>query len=128
MLSCDATLTGAMDQDTLRQLIASCRRARTRFVGSPPDLPSDWCPTRIKNPAVPDGFNIYFTDESAWNFIADHLEQERPFKLLTLDVPAGATAIVIEVSIRNYDRPLYIKVQVGKSNAAIGRSFHISHR
>lgn len=74
---------------------------------------------------MPNGY--YFTDESAWHFIADYLEQKRPYTLLTLDTPPGATAIVIEVPIRNHDRPLYIKVQIGKSNVAIGRSFHLSH-
>lgn len=114
-----------MHQESLRQLIASCKSAKSRFVGRPPQMPSDWCPLRIFNPNMPKGF--YFSEEAAWLFIADYLEKGHPYTLLTLDVPAGATAIVIEVAIPEYDRPLYIKVQIGKGNVAIGRSFHISY-
>lgn len=115
-----------MNADTLRQLIANCRRSRERVVGwNAGGLPSDWCPHKILNPKMPRGY--YFSDASAWEFIADTLEGGHEYEVIQLDVPAGAIALVMQVKINGYDRPLYIKIQVGARNKAIGRSFHISH-
>lgn len=117
----------SLDAETLRQLIQSCRRSRDRVVGRISDgTPSDWCPHKIPNPNLPDGF--YFSDQAAWEFIADRLEAGEPYKLLLLDTPPGAVAITMEILIPRIARPLYIKVQIGVRNRAIGRSFHESLR
>jgi hypothetical protein len=114
-----------MNADKLLQLIANCRRSRDRFLGSIAGFPSDWCPHKILNPDMPPGY--YFSDESAWEFIADKLAGGHPYEVISMRVPPGAVAIEMKVQIRGYDKHLYIKVQVGANNKAIGRSFHISH-
>ncbi len=115
-----------MNVDALRQLVTSCRKSKDRFVGRPEmGLPSDWCPHKILNPEMPLGY--YFTDESAWEFIACKLESGHPYEEVTLNTPPDARAIVMKIQIKGYQSHLYVKVQVGKANKPIGRSFHISY-
>jgi hypothetical protein len=110
-----------MNPETLRQLIANCRRKKGRFLG----FPRDWCPHRIPNPRTP---GYPFSDDSAFELIADHLESGQAFDVIALDNPVGAVALAITVKIDGMSQPLYIKVQVGQANVAIGRSFHPSER
>lgn len=108
-----------MNPETLRQLIISCRR-KDRVVG----VPSEWSPQRVKHPEMEGWF---FSDVGAWEFIADKLEAAHPYEELYLDNPPGALAIVMKVRLTVPDPLLYIKVQIGASNRAIGRSFHYSN-
>lgn len=115
-----------MNVDTLRQVIASCRRSRDRYVGKSSDgSPSDWCPHKVLNPDMPPKY--HFSEEAAWEFIADKLASGHAYEVIQMRVPPGAVAIEMKVAIKGYDKHLYIKVQVGHRNTAIGRSFHISH-
>lgn len=106
--------------DTLRQLISNCRRNSRRFLG----FPRDWRPHQILNPASKD---FYFTDSSAWEFIADHLELGHPYEVINLENPSGALALAMKIILPGGGQPLYAKVQIGP-NTAIGRSFHLSER
>lgn len=109
-----------MHPDTLRQLIANCRSPKGRSLG----FPRDWRPHSIPNPDYP---AMPLTDASAWEFIADYLESGRPYYEMTLNTPPGATAIYFETLI--VEQPLvYVKVQIGARNTAIGRSFHQTER
>lgn len=112
----------AVHPDSLRQLIVSCRTSSRRFLG----FPRDWCPHKILNPTLPEGF--YFSDESAWDYIACCLESGHSYTVLELKNPAGALAIQMTVTLPGNGQPLYMKVQIGASNKAIGRSFHLSER
>jgi hypothetical protein len=109
-----------MNADTFRQLVANCRLAKYRFLG----FPRDWVPHKVRNPDG--GFFPYFTDSSAWDFIAGKLEDGHPFEELTLDEPKGALAIVMHIELHPGEPLLYVKIQVGTGNKAIGRSFHYS--
>lgn len=109
-----------MHLDTLRQLIANCRSPKGRALG----FPRDWRPHTIPNPAYP---AIPLTDAGAWELIADYLESGKAFYEMPLQNPPGARAIYFEIQI--VDPPLvYVKVQVGARNMAIGRSFHRTER
>jgi hypothetical protein len=108
-----------MNPESLKQMIANCRHKDGRFLG----FPRDWCPSRIDNPAIP-GF--CFTEAGAWDFIADTLEGGHPYLEKVLDTPAGALAIEFEIELHADKPKLYVKVQLGKANKAIGRSFHYS--
>ncbi|WP_157288504.1 hypothetical protein [Uliginosibacterium gangwonense] len=110
-----------MNSEALKQLIASCRRKDRRTLG----FPRDWNPSRIRHPEIRD---FYFTEAGAWEFIADQLQANHPFTEIVLDNPAGALALVMEVKVTPDDPLLYIKLQIGKGNMAIGRSFHYSDR
>ena len=108
-----------MNSETLRQLIASCRRKHMRVLG----FPRDWSATRVKNPEN-DGY--CFTDAGAWEFIADKLETKHKFEEIVLDNPKGALAIVMKIQLTTSEPLLYVKIQLGVGNMAIGRSFHYS--
>lgn len=108
-----------MNPETLRQLIIGCRR-KDRIVSNA----SEWTPHRVKNPEM-EGWP--FSDFGAWEFIAGKLEEAHPYEELYMDYPQGALAIVMKVRLAVPDPLLYIKVQIGTSNKAIGRSFHYSN-
>lgn len=109
-----------MHPDSLRQLIANCRSAKGRILG----FPRDWRPHAVPNPANP-AFPL--TDASAWELIADYLESGKPYYEIPLQTPSGAMAICFETLI--VEPPLiYVKVQIGARNMAIGRSFHRTER
>ena len=90
-----------------------------------PDRPTKWCPGQVHNPnGVLDS---YFTDASAWEYIATKLENGHPVEVIRLDKPSGAKGYVMKIDIEP-DRPkLYVKLQLG-SGKIIGRSFHYSER
>lgn len=77
----------------------------------------------MPNPHVP---GYYFTDAGAWEYIADLLDANHPYEEIVLDTPLGAKAIVLLVPHPANPQHLYIKIQLGASNKAIGRSFHFS--
>jgi hypothetical protein len=109
-----------MNADTLRQLIKNCRNKKERFVG----FPRDWAPYKIINPAENEEC---FTDISAWEFIAEKLEAGHEFEEIRLNTPPGALAIVMKIQLTTEAPLLYIKIQIGARNKAIGRSFHYSY-
>lgn len=108
-----------MNSDTLRQVAANCRRKNERAVM----FPCDWNPGRVRNPEMS---GYFFTDLSAWEFIADKIDAGHPYEELRLDSPPGASAIVMKIELTPTDPLLYVKIQVGFRNKAIGRSFHYS--
>ncbi|GKS59859.1 hypothetical protein YTPLAS18_33860 [Nitrospira sp.] len=64
-----------------------------------------------------------FTEDSAWNFVADKLSEGHPFEEVSLKVPHGKRGYVLKIEIGS-DRPLlYVKLQIGMGTV-IGRSFH----
>lgn len=69
---------------------------------------------------------FYFTEAGAWEFIADKLDAGHAYEEIQLEVPKGALAIVMKIAITSDVPPLYVKIQLGVGNKAIGRSFHYS--
>ena len=112
-----------LSQSIRHELITLARRSQARVTEFHSDRPVDWRPRGVKNP---DGMvNDYFTDASAWEFIAAKLEEGHFVEIITLRKPEGATGYVMKVKIE-VDKPLlYIKLQLG-SGKIIGRSFHYS--
>lgn len=109
-----------MHPDTLRQLIASCRSPRGRMLG----FPRNWRPHTVRNPNFP---SMMMTDAGAWELIADYLESGGDFYEMVLDIPPGCPAIYFETKLVD-PLPIYVKVQIGSRNIAVGRSFHFSER
>lgn len=109
-----------MNPETLRQLVANCRKSSGRSIGRP----HEWTPHRVEIPGLP-GF--FFSDAGAWDLIADKLDEGIEYQEISLDTPYGSTAIVLCVGIDPKRPPVYMKVQVGNGSCAIGRSFHYSH-
>lgn len=112
-----------MTPESLRQLIANCRKKTVRTLG----WPRDWQPQTVRRPHG-DNFFPYYSDPSAWEFIADKLEGGYLYQEIALDNPKGAPAIemIIQLSTKPTDPKLYVKIQVGPGNVPIGRSFHHS--
>lgn len=69
-----------------------------------------------------------FTDDSAWEFIAEKLAAGHPYEDVLLDKPAGNRAIVLHIDLPGGTVPLYVKVEIGAANHPIGRSFHLSYK
>lgn len=107
------------------QLVILARRGKTRTTEFTRDRPTDWRPTQVRNPdGMLDG---YFTDPSAWEFIAAKLEDGHPVEIVELNKPVGAKGYVMKVDMEPGMPPLYIKLQLG-AGKIIGRSFHYSEK
>ncbi len=104
-----------------KQIALLARRKESRIVPRSPDMPCDWRPTTVTNPAA----NIPFTDISAWHYIADLVESGHPIETITLDKPPGETGFVMLVEMEAESPRLYIKLQL-KRGRIFGRSFHYS--
>ena len=108
-----------MHPETLRQLAQNCRRKDCRFLG----FPRDWNPGSVENP---DALGFPLTDFSAWDLIANLLDAGHPYEDFIFDNPRDAVGLVMKVRIHENKPDLYIKLQLGSGNKAIGRSFHYS--
>ena len=113
-----------MISDDLRKRLADFARRRERRVVGPfsKDLPCDWRPQNILNPES----GMPFTDASAWELIAERLENGHPVRQQTLEKPPGAQAVVLEVDLGPTQAILFVKIQIG-AERVIGRSFHPSY-
>jgi len=112
-----------LDSATRHELIILSRRSKSRVSKFIPKRPTDWRPGTVINP---DGvLEKYFTDASAWEFIALKLEQMHPVKVVNLRKPAGAKGYVMKIDIDANIPQLYVKLQLG-SGKIYGRSFHYS--
>ena len=90
-----------------------------------PDRPTKWCPGQVRNPYGE--LDSYFTDASAWEYIATKLESGHPVKVMQLDKPQGAKGYVMKIDIEPEMPQLYVKLQLG-SGKIFGRSFHYSEQ
>ncbi len=89
-----------MHPETLRQLIANCRRKTGRALG----FPIEWTPSKVKHPEL-EGY--FFTEMGAWEFVADKLEAGHSYEEMQLDHPKGALAIVMKIQLTTQDPHLY---------------------
>ena len=69
---------------------------------------------------IVDGF---FTDETAWTFVADRLDQGEGVQVNVLDKPPGRRGYVMKVDVGSDVPRLYIKLELG-SGRVWRRSFH----
>ncbi len=113
----------SLDTSIRKQLVILARRPSARVTEFTGERPTDWRPGQVRNPdGSLDGF---FTDASAWEFIATMLESDHPVEIVKLHKPTGAKGYVMKVDIEPGMSKLYIKLQLG-SGKIIGRSFHYS--
>lgn len=113
----------ALSRSIRRQLVTLARRSKARVTAFHPDRPTDWRPGQVRNP---DGeLDSYFTDASAWEYIAARLESEHPVEIMQLEQPSGAKGYVMKIDIEPEMPQLYVKLQLG-SGKIFGRSFHYS--
>jgi len=67
----------------------------------------------------------YFTDQGAWEYIAEALEDGKKVEVVELQKPQGAKGYVLLLQGVAPAKTIYVKLQLG-SDKVIGRSFHES--
>lgn len=122
---CSGKRGRGIDEATRRQLVNRARRQRSRTAAFTRDRPTDWRPTEVRNPNGV--LDPYFTDSTAWDFIASRLEAGEEVEVIELQQPAGTKGYVMKVDLGLDVPELYVKLQLGASNV-IGRSFHYSEQ
>ena len=83
--------------------------------------PTKWHPTRVRNPEG--AVDRYFTDETAWTFVADRLEQGEHVRVIELKKPPGRDGYVMRIDIGSDVPKLYVKLELVAARVW-GRSFH----
>ena len=114
---------GGIDQETRSELVVLARRRRARTSAFSSSRPTDWRPTRVRNPEGV--LDTHFTDSTAWEFIAARLEAGEEVEVIPLRQPPGAKGYVMKIDLGADVPVLYVKLQRG-SGRIIGRSFHYS--
>lgn len=97
------------------------RRKGTRTYEWTQERPSDWRPYTVRDPSTGE----YFTNEGAWEFIANLLDNGHYVEIIILEKPPGKNGYVMKVELEKERPPLYIKLELGRS-VVYGRSFHYS--
>lgn len=106
-----------------RTLAERCSSRRSRRVLFSSAAPTDWRPSSLRNPSRE---AEYFTEDSAWEFIAQNLLSGCSIDTIVLQMPAGKLGYVLLVPGVLPVQLIYIKLQMG-SDVVIGRSFHESY-
>ena len=83
--------------------------------------PTKWQPTRVRNPE--EGVDHCFTDETAWTFVADRLEQGEHVRVIELKKPPGREGYVMTIDVGSDVPKLYVKLELVQARVW-GRSFH----
>ncbi len=112
-----------MSDDVRARLCALARSRRTRHLG----WPRDWSPGSIRVPKSLDPCDV-FTDDGAWQFIADRLEEGCEIEEITMEEAdgAGRRGYVLRLTGTVGEPEIYVKLQIGRS-VVVGRSFHYSY-
>lgn len=108
-----------------RRLAALARSSSTRLVGIYPERPSKWFPGNVRDV---DGYG--FTDEAAWEHIAECLEDRcQLVETKKLDHPPTGVGYIMKMPLKHLHDRLYIKFELiicGHSTPKLcGRSFHL---
>lgn len=114
----------SIDPSIRKQLIMLARRFTAWRTDWKQSRPTDWRPDSVRNPNSVVEPN--FTDESAWELIADQLEAGCEVKTIELRQPRGKIGYVMEIDFEQNQPIIYIKIQLG-SGVIFGRSFHYSY-
>lgn len=112
----------AVPKEIRRRLatFASSRRTRTREFTR--DRPCDWQATGLTDPRS----NVPFTDDGAWEYIAEHIIADVEIEVIELEHPPGKRGYVMKLPSANSSIFIYVKLQLG-SNCVFGRSFHLDY-
>jgi hypothetical protein len=108
----------------VRAMLAKrCRSRRTRRAEFSSAAPTEWQPRTLRDPRAPED---YFTDDSAWEFVAECLESGCYVEVVELRLPPGKKGFVFKAASGTRGEHIYIKLQLG-SETVIGRSFHTDY-
>lgn len=109
---------------TIRTKICElCRDPSKRFIGRPEDgHPNRWYPNQVVDCET----GQPFTEDSAWNFVADCIDDHHALEIVKLIKPPGSMAYELKVQMKD-GNDLYIKIYLARKTV-IGRSFHYSDK
>ena len=96
---------------------------KTRVSTFTESAPTEWQPRSVLDPRAKS--DEYFTDDSAWEFIALQIEVGVGLKKIELQKPANKIGYVFLVPDEVRKKNIYIKLQL-LSASVLGRSFHYS--
>lgn len=107
----------------IRARLATCARSkRTRQARFTSTMPTHWAPGEVTNPSTRQAF----TEDGAWQYIADQIECGAPIEAITLDKPPGKIGYVLKLPGAN-GVVIYVKLQIIDDHVR-GRSFHLSDK
>ena len=112
-----------IDRETRRLLAKLARSERTRDDTWTRKRPTEWRPTTVRDPRG--GFFPTFTRHSAWDFVAEKLEEGHPVEIVPLDEPPARVGYVLKVELEGDPQTLYVKLELSRNRRLVhGRSFH----
>ena len=110
-----------IDDRTRSLLVQRARSRKSRTKEFLPERPVVWKPWEVRNP---NGIlDSWFTDMTAWGFIADRIEDGETVEVVPLCKPKGAKGYVMKIELGS--QVVYVKLQLTASKV-VGRSFHLS--
>lgn len=113
-----------IDAQVRNLLWQRCCQRRSRLSEFSPEAPTDWRPQTVRNPTRE---NEYFTEDSAWEYVAQCIEDGVSIEVISLRKPPGKSGYVLKLPGYPRGVEIYVKLQLGSSKV-IGRSFHESYR
>jgi hypothetical protein len=102
-----------------RDLALLSARKSARVYAWTRDRPTDWRPTTVRDPASGE----LFTQEGAWMYIVELLENNHVIETIVLAKPPDKTGYVLHVDVGGSASRIYIKLELG-CGKVYGRSFH----
>jgi hypothetical protein len=114
---------GEVSDEERKELARLARNKATRTTLFTRERPTEWRPYQVQNVSDSAAYIPYFTDDSAWQFIADLLENGHPVIVKSLMTPPDAKGYEMHVPSGCHLPAIYIKIQFGVG-CVIGRSFH----
>ena len=116
----EGKVTGPKELGEVKRQLADRILHGQRLVGWSPDLPSKWWFGKIVDPRT----GMPFTPSGAWDFIAEQLQDESTqIAVIDLEKPPNEKGYVLKISVT--EGTIYVKLQMGRENVVIGRSFHL---
>ena len=110
--------------DGIRKELAELARSKkTRTRDFSKGQPTRWKHYEVENITPSSIFIPYFTEDGAWQFIADQLDSGHEVEEIKLAKPPGTVGYVMRIFAGDGKPKIYIKLQKGNGKV-IGRSFH----
>lgn len=102
------------------RLAALARSKRTRQTQFTAAMPTRWQPAQVTDPTTRQAF----TEDGAWQYIANQLDAGVSIEAIPLEKPPGKTGYVLKLPGAN-GAVIYVKLQICGDHVR-GRSFHLS--
>lgn len=116
-------MSDGLEPNIVTELLRCCNDEKRRISKFCAERPTVWKPQTVLDPNDSEG--RCFTDNAAWQYIVQCLEQNTPIQKIELDIPSGKTGYVMKIKQPD-NKIIYIKLQLFNPPGVVGRSFHYS--